>query len=760
MYTRRAEASSLSRIASNVIGRKTRVFLDPPMDGAGGYTVAPTSPTAPLEIHVVYEDDIISNLSDELKVWYRKGVTAHEILHQCLTDFDYSQEVSQRYESSFEQGVFHTFANTIEDPAIEYFAPNCFGGALLKALRFMIRTVYNMSPSLNEMKGSDPYTELINAMIQFGDMGIVKGTFTHPEAEEAFKKIAPLYNKAITCPDAKKRMDIAAECVELTRDLWEPLKKLSDLAEKMQKAVEESLKSSGAHSKKGEEKKMSGSSTSASKKREKTIKKMAEDAKDGKESSEKDSSESSKSSDKTSKGGKKGHDTDDSSSRKDGAASERGKKGTASSKNTKDDAKDGTKESEKASDADNADSRPESENSDGDSEDNASESDSDDTDDKSGDESDSKSGDDSDGSEDGSDGKSKDKSDDKSKEDSADSDDGEKSDEEDESDDGDDEKSYEPTEDELESLEKAIADEEAKLAAEDRKDKEAAGDLDLNTTYVTTMVGRVPVYHVKEVPHDDAALMYSTIVNKYRKNINQLVRSLKHIFEAEQDEVNWGSTGNYNIYRGTIGCTSKIFDKRKDAGNAYDVAVMLLVDLSGSMYCDQRYQVARDTTIVFAEALSTLKIPYYVCGFDADRRYDGIDANSAIQHHFVGWHDTLKERTSICNMQPYFNNFDSASIKAAAEILRKKNAAKKLMIVISDGLPECREYSSMREGIADTKAAIREANRVAPVFGIALGDDSSPAVLKTMYGNALVHTSESNLMNTLTRKLEDCLRVR
>lgn len=846
MATKRAEAASLSRIATNLIGRKTRVYFINAMDGAGGYTSAPDNEKDPIEIHIVYDDEIIQNLPEKYRPMYRKGVCAHEILHQLLTDFQYTMEVGSSFPNRFEQGVFMKFMNTLEDPAIEYFAPNEMGGALLKSLRYMIDTAYYFAPRLDEVE-TDPFTELINAMIEFGDKGIIKGHFQSAEAEKYFKLIAPKYNEGITCPNSRRRIDIALECMEMTRPLWEPLEALEKLREELEKALEQAVKSSGAHARKNEESSMSGSDSEASERRSKVVRKIVKETEDEKDAREKTKSDG-KSEDETSedkeagsssaagthvsgKAAKKDEEeaeTDDKSGSDSSDSDDEGedteeekddKSGSDSESETEKDSSDetdGTSEKKESSESEEniSDDVSEEETSEG------SESTKEGTDEKSGDESD-ETGDDSDGtdenSESRSDSKDEDEDADSKSEDEdedgtpgsddvsdSDSDDGSGSDESDEdetesgsegdgsseseshsdsdkelkhvehdsgasgpdsedpyedmfSDDNPEEfDEIEPDDSDVEALEKELDEEERKLSEEDRREAEAASSDKCDPMeIVDTVVGKAFVYNHEANWNERNASVYNSVVQHYRRNITQLTRSLKHIFEAEQEEVRWSSSGNYNILRGSSGTTSKIFDRRKDPGNAYDAAVMLLIDLSGSMIRNDRIITARDTAIVFAEALSTLKIPFYVMGFAADM--DG--GETATHTHFVGWHDTRKERETLGGMHQGFNNFDGASIRAAAGILQKKNASRKLLLVISDGLPECYAYEG-RNGIVDTRAAIREANRIAPVFGIALGDDCPPEMLKEMYDKQLVHTSESRLMFTLTRKLEDYFRNR
>lgn len=174
-------------------------------------------------IYVAWEHEYFNGYSNEenneKKIFFRKGIFAHELLHQCLTNFKYHAKIISEIETN-ERRIFQLFANTLEDPAIEYFADTCLGAGLIEPLKFSIREIYKRSEPID--KSTSPFAQLISALIQFGDMGLVKGVFTFEIASDCFKKIAPLYDEGIQTFDNKKRLDIAKKCFEIARPVWEP----------------------------------------------------------------------------------------------------------------------------------------------------------------------------------------------------------------------------------------------------------------------------------------------------------------------------------------------------------------------------------------------------------------------------------------------------------------------------------------------------------------------------------------------------------
>ena len=209
-----AEKKAYETLFYAVLERKTKIIDIKKKEEGIGYTDESG------DIHIAKTNPLFSRLNAEKRAFFRKGVFAHETLHQCFTDFAYTQKIidSDKY-TQMEKKVIMSFANLVEDPAIEYQAPSAFGGTLLNALRFCIAHIYKKSPSIEASE--TPFAQLQNALIQFGDMGIVKGKFTFPKAYELFKTIAPEFNAAILNPISKERIDMAVKWMNDTRELWE-----------------------------------------------------------------------------------------------------------------------------------------------------------------------------------------------------------------------------------------------------------------------------------------------------------------------------------------------------------------------------------------------------------------------------------------------------------------------------------------------------------------------------------------------------------
>ncbi len=709
---KQAEAASYSRMGTAILhGNATNLTWLPDGSDDLGFT----NGGKPIRVFVNWEHEMAKDLTDAEKMLLRMGVFAHELLHQCFTNFEYTEHVT-KHMSRGEAAIFMKFANTLEDPAIEYFAPEVFGSNLLEALRFSISHIYRVSPGIENSK--TPFSQLINALIHFGDMGVIKGRFTFPEAETAFRKIAGLYNEGITCPDSKKRLDIAMKCMELTRDLWEEDLKKQEEMEKLLQEMQEFLKKCGIHMMRKKEQQMQQGQqqSQAAQRRQKITEQIEQEAQS--EEGEGEGSESEEQSEESSSSGKSGSKSGEEQN-SDENQNESGKGQSSKSDEEKsEEEKEGTGEGEgdsESEDQTNGES-DESEGSSGNGK-NAEEEDQ------------SNNGQKSDGSESG----------------SLTTDEAEANEIC--------EEEYQIDDSVAQNVLNSIQEEERKIEKAQKQEQSSEKGLSQselpNFDISSKELKRVSCRN-RVIQNRTCALAetYNMVVREQNVLIKQVKKTLDAIFKSDKEENHRSTSGSYNILRGTIGTTVRMFDKRKDPANLRDVAVFLAVDNSGSM-SGQKIQEAKKAATVFAEALSELHIPYYIMGFEAN-------GCSVEHHHFVGWNGNRRDRESIMAMAAGNCNMDGYTIRYATEMLKQKAVSNRILIVISDGTPTA--YDSHEAGIADTINAIKDARRIATVFGIALGRNCQPEVIQKMYGKDFIFCQDPGMLkNTLCKKLEKCL---
>lgn len=213
-----AEEMYMQNLSTAYIPRKTHVFgIDPPSDDLG-YTLISKSDTA--EIFVARMHEYMRVLDGDERSLLRLGIYTHEALHQIFTDFDETTQLMKLL-SGGKKVLFKEIANIVEDTRIEYFADQKFGGEALAALRFTIKTIYKSSDGIGNE--SDPVSQVLNALIYLGDLGIVKGEFTFPEAFECFKEIVPHFEMAVTEPICSKALKISLKITDIIAKLFPDL---------------------------------------------------------------------------------------------------------------------------------------------------------------------------------------------------------------------------------------------------------------------------------------------------------------------------------------------------------------------------------------------------------------------------------------------------------------------------------------------------------------------------------------------------------
>lgn len=755
----RAEYYSLSKLLSFILGKPCPVKET--KDGLG-HTASDGKKNT---IYVAYSHEIMDTLSESERVVFRMGIAAHELCHRLFTNFTYTNAVIECAPTEQKQ-LLMQYINILEDPAIEYFASTRFGGKLLKALRFTIGHTYKMAPKLNECENSTPLSEYLKALVMFGDMGIIKGYFRHPDAKKAFYETAQKFYDGTHEPNGRKRIDIACEIFKDTEYLWkgycEDIKAMQKLVKMLEKMGSENTSGSGM----GSSPDSQPEGTSAEKAKTKTLKEImssssfgSSPSSDGASSDEKSSSESG---DKSSEN----EEDDKSGSGKDGDD----KEGTFSSNENKENDTESPSEneeskcesSEKGEKANSSDDDENGEDKDSSSDGN-SDKDSEKNSDKTG------KGDFSEISEEDKEffTVKKDKgSNDRNPCDSANS----KSQK-----DGTpaigscsegefDEESIEwgeyiLTEDEITEIMDELDREVEQLENDDVNDA-------VDTTPLMDMAGIHSAGRClnQRIKNEISPESYNAIVTRMMPQIKRTTKILKDIFADDKERKVMTNAGKLNtkaLYasngyvtrKGEI--TENIFVKKIHREEKSNLAIAIAVDESGSMGCGagggkSRAEVARECAIAFAEIFNNLNVPIYIMGFEAD---DG--SYDTVHNHYITWKNSKKDRLSLMNIKARYNNRDGVSIRYLTKILKKHPAKNKLLIVLSDGAPAACNYSN---GSADTASAVREASSLFPVLGVSIGNSSQDTLADFYKQNFIVVNQNDDLFLQVARKLRKMLR--
>lgn len=710
------EAKALERYAYLITRRYLKVSFLPTDSKDLGFTNGQKK-----EVFVAWEHELFKNLNPQEKTLIRKGIFAHELLHQLLTNFSYTNKICRNFKTQTEIQVFMSFANTLEDPAIEYFADKCLADDYVDALKFSIRHIYIKSEEIDKSKSA--FAQLVNALIHFGDMGIVKGKFTFPEAKEAFIKIAPLYNKGITEPNNKIRLDIALECMELARPLWEEemkaeeefMKLLEELAKNaMQSAMSDAnlgaqmdVGSGDGDSESSNDNKGEGNGSSSGSSNNKNS------------SNANNNSNSSSIEKRRNELVKKLEEMTNSNANSNNGSNDGSDNGSNDSSD--DNSNDGSNNDSNSNDELNTEEKKNGNTSDNISDKN------DETDNDS-------------LENDGSSNKNNSSSDNNSSESSW---------EEGGKNQGQTSKEMSQNEanvqDALDLLCKdnksaneianndldinkndAIKKTEESLQAEDKKLQHS---MESDFDCVKKTQEKIPSRNDVVMADSNSVVNYSRLCNACTSEINYLAKTLKKLFEQDFEESLKFTSGKYNVLRGEMNTTAKVFDKKRIPSGINDMEVILCVDTSGSMQ-GPNIANAQIAATMLVEACAKINIPCYVMGFSNGHT------------HFSSWKYNKKQASSIAKMRANGGTDDTRAVRFATELLRRQPAEHKFMFVISDG---CGNY-----GLAD---AVKDARKIANVFAIGIGNIDTE-YFQSVYKQDFLHlTSANGLAKKLSSKV-------
>ena len=160
-------------------------------------------------------------------------------------------------------------------------------------------------------------------------------------------------------------------------------------------------------------------------------------------------------------------------------------------------------------------------------------------------------------------------------------------------------------------------------------------------------------------------------------------------------------TGDYRLFQ------------RKVEPDHLDVAFSLLVDESGSMNRKKKFLVARRASVLCAEALDGISVPFEIIGYSTEASEAVMAHNcghvpvfqyrhirhSRLQHRlYKTFDDSFRAvRTRLVHIAPRFNNWDEEHLGFAARRMAGRPENAKVIIIISDGQPNGSVHNLIEE---------------------------------------------------------------
>ncbi len=211
----------------------------------------------------------------------------------------------------------------------------------------------------------------------------------------------------------------------------------------------------------------------------------------------------------------------------------------------------------------------------------------------------------------------------------------------------------------------------------------------------------------------------------YAKELNAYVNRLTKELERELKNRQNGGIER-GLYSGTHFVPSrlsspdkKLFAKRKAPEDYPEMAICIMVDMSGST-SGKRIEAERKTAYIIYAFCQKINIPCAVYGF-----YSIYPVTSIISYAEFDSFDK-KDLMRICNIgSKRAANRDGYALKFCSERLMKRPEANKIMISISDGQPSDYINYGMREGKMDIQDTLKKySGKSITYITAAIGDDA------------------------------------
>lgn len=190
--------------------------------------------------------------------------------------------------------------------------------------------------------------------------------------------------------------------------------------------------------------------------------------------------------------------------------------------------------------------------------------------------------------------------------------------------------------------------------------------------------------------------------------------------------------------------------QRRERPQEKDYAISLLVDVSGSMYWDDKSKEALKSIIVLGEVLNRLGVNVEILGFNDDmKEYQtyGEDMSKGVRDR-IGEiiNDAASKRCNMCRMDHNASDIGWAT-EVAAERLAKQKAAQKFLITLSDyQFEESPKHPADKYELGETIKKILEKTD-AHLIGLGIGRGTEQ--VETYYPNSITNVRAKEMAGKL-----------
>lgn len=255
-------------------------------------------------------------------------------------------------------------------------------------------------------------------------------------------------------------------------------------------------------------------------------------------------------------------------------------------------------------------------------------------------------------------------------------------------------------------------------------------------------------------PSLEAKAMYQTVYEEVKSYSARLQRLVKQELEdrAKGIILRHRAFGRGIDVRDAYRPDQQFFINKKQPDEPPELAVCLLIDLSGSMTTGGRIRAAKRAATMLYDFCLGLHIPCMVCGHNTATEHGALHgARFTVATMFDSVDGNDKYR--IMEMECDAGNRDGMAIEIAAGLLSKRQEEHKLLIVLSDGQPADYDYGGQK-AVEDIQSIVSKyRRRGVETVGTAIGVDRDR--IRHIYGDGYLDIEDlSKLPTTLTKLLK------
>lgn len=235
---------------------------------------------------------------------------------------------------------------------------------------------------------------------------------------------------------------------------------------------------------------------------------------------------------------------------------------------------------------------------------------------------------------------------------------------------------------------------------------------------------------------------YETMVAPLRELAKKMQRSLLQKLHQKRNviKVKGLYMGNKLEVSSTVKQDGRLFSRKKQPSDGVEMTVGVIIDESGSMNRQYRYEEAKKMAVLLYEFCRGLGFPVLIYGHDSARRGQ-LRLYSYVEFDSIDGKDGFR----LMGISAWEGNRDGAAIRYMSERLKSRLEPVKLLIVVSDGLPSAYQPSST--GVPDTQEAVKEAKRKGiTVIAAGIGEDQTR--LREIYEDHFLDISDLKMLPT------------